>query len=218
MTCITIEVFIFRFIPFWPSAAPNVQQRLTALVNGFSTHLRYVKDLLLPLKLIVPPVARNTQQRLTALIKVLRTSFPVGKQCIIFVQMGFTYMSGCSRFYSCLVASAFWVIEPQTRSTVSTDFIVILAPRPRLRPSQAKAEPSMTALARPVDSESQSRWKPGQSRGFQAKPGRHITTCEMDRRRTGWGNAHLFKSKCSWKHLLYFIIWDWRECDRVWHW
>jgi len=141
MTCITIEVFIFRFIPFWPSAAPNVQQRLTALVNGFSTHLRYVKDLLLPLKLIVPPVARNTQQRLTALIKVLRTSFPVGKQCIIFVQMGFTYMSGCSRFYSCLVASAFWVIEPQTRSTVSTDFYCDFSPQAaaQAKPSQSRA-------------------------------------------------------------------------------
>src|SRR5882762_2731589 len=83
------------------------------------------------------------------------------------------------QIYLCLVARAFCVIEPQTQSTVSTDFIVILTPRPRLRPSQAKAEPSMTALARPVDSESQSRRKPGQSRGFQAKPGRHITTCSM---------------------------------------
>jgi hypothetical protein len=33
----------------------------------------------------------------------------------------------------------------------------------------------MMALAQPVDSESQSHQKPGQSRGFQAKPGWHIT-------------------------------------------
>ena len=40
---------------------------------------------------------------------------------------------------------------------------------PWLRPGRAKAEPSLTALARPTDSESQSR-------GFQAKPGQNITT------------------------------------------
>jgi hypothetical protein len=47
--------------------------------------------------------------------------------------------------------------------------------QPRIRLSQAKAEPSLTALTWPVDSESLSGRKPGQSRSFQAKPGQHIT-------------------------------------------
>ncbi|KAG1900689.1 uncharacterized protein F5891DRAFT_980263 [Suillus fuscotomentosus] len=42
----------------------------------------------------------------------------------------------------------------------------------QLRPSQAKAKPSLTALAWPAVFESQGRLKPGRSRGFQAKPGR----------------------------------------------
>ena len=39
----------------------------------------------------------------------------------------------------------------------------------RLKPSQAKPEPSITA--RPTIIKSRSPLKPGQSRGFQAKPG-----------------------------------------------
>jgi hypothetical protein len=37
----------------------------------------------------------------------------------------------------------------------------------------------LTALAWPEDCESLSRRKPGQSRGFQAKPGRNITSQEV---------------------------------------
>src|SRR5882757_2989342 len=50
---------------------------------------------------------------------------------------------------------------------------------PRLRPKPSQSQPSLTALARPADFESRSRRKPGQSRGFQAKPGRNITISEI---------------------------------------
>jgi hypothetical protein len=39
----------------------------------------------------------------------------------------------------------------------------------------------LTALAWLADYESPSRLKPGQSRGFQAKPGRNITSCQLER-------------------------------------
>jgi hypothetical protein len=52
--------------------------------------------------------------------------------------------------------------------------VCIQKPRPRPKPGQAK--PGFTALARPGISESQSRLRPGQRRGFQANPGRNITT------------------------------------------
>jgi len=42
--------------------------------------------------------------------------------------------------------------------------------------SCCRTSPSLTALAWPADFESLSRRKPGQSRGFQAKPGWNITT------------------------------------------
>src|ERR1700683_880209 len=47
--------------------------------------------------------------------------------------------------------------------------------RPRLRPKPSQSQPCLTALAWPADLKSLSRQKPGQSRGFQAKPGRNIT-------------------------------------------
>ncbi|KIM77912.1 hypothetical protein PILCRDRAFT_605938 [Piloderma croceum F 1598] len=50
---------------------------------------------------------------------------------------------------------------------------------PWLRPKPSQSQPSLTALARPPDFESPSRQKPGQSRGFQAKPGRHITNSDQ---------------------------------------
>ena len=46
---------------------------------------------------------------------------------------------------------------------------------PGLGPKPSQRQPSSTALARPADFKSLSRRKPGQSRGFQAKPGRNIT-------------------------------------------
>ncbi|KAG1810372.1 uncharacterized protein HD556DRAFT_1454247 [Suillus plorans] len=47
---------------------------------------------------------------------------------------------------------------------------------PRLRPEPGQSQPSLVALARPGFFAGQSRLKPGQSRGFWAKPGRNITT------------------------------------------
>jgi hypothetical protein len=49
----------------------------------------------------------------------------------------------------------------------------------RPRPSQAGAKPWLAALARPGILESQSRLRLSQSRGFQAKPGRNITTSKF---------------------------------------
>ena len=46
---------------------------------------------------------------------------------------------------------------------------------PRLGPKPSQSQPSLTALAQPASFESPSRQKPGQSHGFQAKPGQNIT-------------------------------------------
>ena len=49
--------------------------------------------------------------------------------------------------------------------------------KPRPRPGQAKPKPWLAAWLE--DFQSQSRDRPGQSPGFQAKPGRNITICRQ---------------------------------------
>ena len=49
--------------------------------------------------------------------------------------------------------------------------------KPGLKPGQARAKPWVAALAWPSSWESRSRLGQSQSRGFQAKPGRNITSC-----------------------------------------
>jgi hypothetical protein len=52
---------------------------------------------------------------------------------------------------------------------------MILTPQAAAQARPSQSQPSLTALAWPGDFKSQSHLKPGQSRGFQAKPGRNNT-------------------------------------------
>ena len=55
----------------------------------------------------------------------------------------------------------------------------LLVKKPWPRPSQAMKSPKPWPMAWPMISQSQSHEKPGQSPGFQAKPGRNITTHDI---------------------------------------
>ncbi|KAF9463469.1 hypothetical protein BDZ94DRAFT_1258876 [Collybia nuda] len=58
-----------------------------------------------------------------------------------------------------------------------------LLKKPWLRPWQARAKPWLRAWPWPEIPSGQSPLEPGQSQGFQAKPGPHIATHEWG----GWG-------------------------------
>jgi hypothetical protein len=51
------------------------------------------------------------------------------------------------------------------------ELCIFFCQKPWLGPGQARAKPSVAALAGPMISAGQSRLKPSQSRGFWAKPG-----------------------------------------------
>ena len=57
--------------------------------------------------------------------------------------------------------------------------IVHIHQKPQLRPKPGQAKPDFWLWARLTVSASQSHLKPGQSQGFQAKPGPHITSWNL---------------------------------------
>ena len=69
----------------------------------------------------------------------------------------------------------------------------LLVKKPWPRPSQAMKSPKPWPMAWPMISQSQSHEKPGQSPGFQAKPGRNITRLHTSI--SGQSLAHLIAQR-----------------------
>ena len=71
----------------------------------------------------------------------------------------------------------FNVVGPRSSAcSIYSNYCAFCSYRPRLEPEPGQGQPPLTALAWPDISESPSRQKPGQSRGFEAKPGRNRVT------------------------------------------
>ena len=90
-----------------------------------------------------------------------------------------TYQKLCPTLYWLLHICVYSIHAIGLHSSAYLIYLIYCAfnpHRPWLRLSQAKAKLSLTALAQPVDFESLSCRKPGQSHSFQAKPGWNITS------------------------------------------